>query len=64
MTEEPLRIDTDAVRQGGNEMLTGVTGLEMPPEFTPPTPSQTAPPASPRTLAPTRPAEANEGIDL
>jgi hypothetical protein len=37
MTEEPLRIDTDAVRQGGNEMLTGVTGLEMPPEFTPPT---------------------------
>jgi hypothetical protein len=37
MTEEPLRIDTDAVRQGGNEMFTGVTGLEMPPAFTPPT---------------------------
>jgi hypothetical protein len=37
MTEEPLRIDTDAVRQGGNEMLTGVTGLEIPPAFTLPT---------------------------
>ena len=37
MTEEPLFIDTDAVRLGGNEMLTGVEGLEMAPAFTPPT---------------------------
>jgi hypothetical protein len=37
MTEEPLRIDIDAVRAGGNEMLSGTAGLEMPPAFTPPT---------------------------
>src|SRR5918998_451633 len=37
MTQEPLSIDPDAVRQGGNEMLAGVEGLELPPAFTPPT---------------------------
>ena len=37
MTEEPLYIDTDAVRAGGNEMLTAAEGL------------QPAPPAAPLT---------------
>lgn len=37
MSEEPLFIDTDAVRQGGNEMLAGVNELDLAPAFTPPT---------------------------
>ncbi len=35
MTDEPLFIDTDAVRLGGNELLTGVGDLTAPPAFTP-----------------------------
>lgn len=37
MTEEPLFIDTDAVRAGGNEMLSGIESLTAPAVFTPPT---------------------------
>ena len=34
MTEEPLYIDTDAVRAGGNEMLTALEGLQPAPPTT------------------------------
>ena len=35
MTEEPLYIDTDAVRAGGNEMLTAAEGLQPAPAAAP-----------------------------
>ena len=48
MTDEPLFIDTDVVRLGGNELLTGVGDLTAPPAFTPPTGSD---PLSVRIIA-------------
>lgn len=35
MTEEPLFIDTDAVRSGGRELLSAAESLPMPSAFEP-----------------------------